>query len=74
MEVLSPNDRARDVAEKVENWLGAGVRLAWLIDPGTQSASIFRPKQDIEQLSVEDSLDGREVVSGFACHIRELFA
>src|SRR5947209_4956137 len=33
VEVLSPDDRARDVLDKVGEYLQAGVRLVWVVDP-----------------------------------------
>ncbi|MGB6043445.1 MAG: Uma2 family endonuclease, partial [Pirellulales bacterium] len=33
VEVLSPNDRPRDVQAKVGDWLNAGCRQIWVVDP-----------------------------------------
>ena len=43
VEVLSPNDLAYDVAEKVEEYLSAGVRLVWVVDPNSHVVQIHRP-------------------------------
>src|SRR6187551_2491614 len=37
VEVISPNDLAEDVEQKVEEYLGAGVRLVWVVDPDTRT-------------------------------------
>ena len=50
VEVLSPSDRHLEVLDKVEEWLRAGTRLIWIIDPGTHSATVYRSLEDCEEL------------------------
>ena len=73
VEVVSPNDTRREVREKVEEWLRAGVRLVWVIYPVTRSADVYRSLDDVSHLSEDDVLDGEDVVPGFACRLGELF-
>jgi len=73
VEVLSPNDRPSEVHDKVNDWLQAGVRLVWVIDPATRTAMLYRPLSDPQEVSEDGSLDGAEVVPGFTCQLRELF-
>lgn len=42
VEVLSPDDRSRDVLDKVGEYLQAGVRLVWVIDPKRRAAATYR--------------------------------
>ena len=42
IEAVSPNDTAPEVEQKVEEWLGAGVRLVWVIYPNTQHVHVHR--------------------------------
>jgi Uma2 family endonuclease len=72
VEVVSPSDTAREVREKVEDWLRAGTRLVWTI-PATRSVIVYRSLDDFQELSERDDLDGSQVVPGFTCHIRDLF-
>ena len=73
VEVVSPNDRRREVQEKVEEWLNAGVRLVWVLYPATRSAIIYRSLNDVTNLAADDFLDGEEVVPGFTCRVGDLF-
>ena len=73
VEVLSPTDRAREVREKVADWLRAGTRLVWVIDPATHSVTVYRSLDDFQQLSEGDTLEGGEVLPGFGCGIKDLF-
>ena len=73
VEVLSPGDTRREVAEKVEDWLQAGARAVWVIDPRRRSVTVHRPMTDVTVLSEGDELDGGEVVPGFRCKAAEIF-
>lgn len=41
-EVLSPSTEAFDRAKKMPNYAVAGVRHAWLVDPGPKTLEVFR--------------------------------
>lgn len=72
VEVLSPSDRFVDVLEKVRDYLEAGTRLVWVIDPEGRSAAVFRP-DGLPSLMGEDGvLDGADVVPGFAVMLRDV--
>ena len=43
VEVVSPSDRASEVASNAEAWLDAGVRLVWVVDPQARLAAVHRP-------------------------------
>ena len=73
VEVVSPNDRRREVREEVEEWLNAGVRLVWVLYSATRSAIIYRSLNDVTHLTADGFLDGEDVVPGFACRLGELF-
>src|SRR3989442_13263679 len=42
VEVLSPDDRAGEVLAKVGDWLSAGGRLVWVVDPERRGARGYR--------------------------------
>ena len=73
VEVVSPTDRPREVREKAEDWLRAGARLVWVINPATHSATVYQSPEVIEELSEDDNLEGEDVIPGFSCGIRDLF-
>ena len=72
-EVLSPSDKKSEVDEKIAAWLAAGCRLVWVVDPAKQTVTSYRSSTDIEIRSVEDQLDGGDVVRRFSCAVTELF-
>jgi Uma2 family endonuclease len=74
VEVTSPSDTYAMVAEKVNDWLRAGVRMVWVADPSNRQVSVHRPGQPVRVFGEEDVLSGEDVLPGFACKVSELFA
>ncbi len=64
VEVLSPSDRAGKVLSKVGDWLDAGARLVWIVDPVRRVARVYRADGTMTTLSADDSLDGEDVLPG----------
>ena len=73
VEVVSPNDTAEEVETKWMEYLGAGVRMVWVIFPRTKTVHVHRPNTNPLILGSDNSLTGEDVLPGFACHVAELF-
>jgi Uma2 family endonuclease len=73
VEVVSPNDRAYDVAAKVEEYLNAGVPLIWVIDPEVRTVHVYRGDGSVSWLHEKDELSGEDVVPGFRCPVSAIF-
>jgi Uma2 family endonuclease len=73
IEILSPSNRPRDVQEKIVDYLEAGVRLIWIIDPATRTARIHRPDQDQVSLLEGEKLLGGDVLPGLTVPLEGLF-
>jgi Uma2 family endonuclease len=73
VEVLSPDDRRREVLEKVGEFLDAGTRLVWVLDPEQRSAAAYRSLTDVRRLAENEALDGEDVIPGFACVLGDIF-
>jgi len=77
VEVLSPNDLAYEIDTKVEEYLGAGVRVIWVVNPQTRTVKIHRPAGaplgPIAFLSEQDTIKGEDVLPGFECKVAEFF-
>ena len=73
VEVLSPGDTYNEVEEKVEDWLAAGARAVWVVNPKRRAVSVYRPATGVTRLSGADELDGGDVVPGFRCKVSEFF-
>ena len=73
IEVISPNDNAYNVEERLTDLLDAGTRLIWVLFPSTRHVMVYRQGPNCTRLSVTDLLDGEDVVPGFTCKIADLF-
>jgi Uma2 family endonuclease len=74
VEVISPSDRVADALAKIAMYLDAGVRLVWLVDPASQTVTIFHPDAIPTKLGVDENLDGGEVLPDFAVAVAEIFS
>ena len=73
VEVLSPSDRAGKVREKVTDWITAGARLVWVVDPARRRARVHRCDGGEALLSAENALDGEDVLPGFRLPLSAIF-
>ena len=71
-EIVSPGDRPGELLEKVGQWLNAGVRLVWVLDPVRREARVYRPDGTVTRAGPEDELDGEDVLTGFRCPLCDL--
>lgn len=72
-EVISRTDDWSAIATKANQYLEAGTRLVWVIDPYTQSVFVFRKGVKLQTLGVDDELAGLDVVPGFRLKVGLLF-
>ena len=72
VEVLSPSDRPGEVLAKVGDWLDAGARLVWVIDPERRLARVYRADGTEFMLADTDELLGEDVLPGFSCTVASI--
>jgi len=73
VEVLSPEDRSGEVREKVAEWLGAGARAVWVVDPEERALVVHEPGRTPVVLREGDILRGGDAVPGFEFPVRDVF-
>jgi len=73
IEVLSPDDRAGRLFERVDLYLQAGVQLLWFVDPETRSIMVYRPGR-AQEVVRSGTLTAEPVLPGFSLGVAELFA
>lgn len=73
VEVLSPDDSASDVLDKVRDYLAAGAEQVWIADPKNSAVSVYRSLQDVQTLTEWETLEGVGAVEGFRCGVGEFF-
>lgn len=73
IELISPTDRPKKVHEKMLEWVANGAALGWLIDPGSQSVTIYRPNQEPEVRAAVAMLEGEGPVAGFTLDLQPIW-
>jgi Uma2 family endonuclease len=74
VEVLSEGNTPREMERKLREYFEAGVRLAWLIQPKTQTATAYTAPTKARRVGKDQALDGGDVLPGFRLSLKELFA
>jgi Uma2 family endonuclease len=72
-EIVSPDDRPGEVRDKIAEWLSAGVRLAWELDPRRKIARVYRPDGSVTLVEASGALGGDSVLPGFSCALNDLY-
>jgi len=73
-EIVSPDDRPGEVLAKVAAWLEAGTKLVWVIDPQRVEGRVYRRDGSVTVIGSEGSIDGEDVLPGFACAVRDILS
>jgi Uma2 family endonuclease len=72
VEVLSPNDTAYELDEKLEDYRKVGVSLVWVINPNSRTVRVHRKDGSASDLHEADEISGEDVIPGFCCPVREI--
>jgi Uma2 family endonuclease len=73
VEVVSLNDIAYDVEQKIEQWLDTGVKVVLKLVPPTQTIQVYRPDDSVEQFSIQHMLILPDVLPGFTVPLADIF-
>ncbi len=69
-EVISPDDSAAMVQEKVRDWLSTGLRLLWLVYPDTNQVVVYHADGTAQTVEHDGVLDGGDVFPGMQLPVR----
>lgn len=73
IELRSASDSAKDLRDKMKEYMANGVRLGWFLNPKDKEVEIYRQGRDIEVLQWPLSLSGEDVLPGFVLELKEIF-
>jgi Uma2 family endonuclease len=73
IEIRSPGDRLTSIRVKVADYLARGVCVVWVVDPAARAVTVHRTHSPAMTLSVDDEIDGSDVVRGFNCRVARFF-
>lgn len=72
VEVVSPNDDAEEIHQKVNEYLKAGTRLVLVAYPKSQTI-VVHTTEGSKTLEKDDLLDGGDVLPGFTLRVKTFF-
>jgi Uma2 family endonuclease len=72
-EVVTQEERAADLMDKIADYFRAGVRLVWLVYPRLQLVYVYHSLTQAHILSASDELDGGVVLPSFRVSVAALF-
>lgn len=73
IELRSRTDRLADLKGKMQEYISAGVRLGWLIDPLQKRIHIFKPNEPATIMADLKMISDDSVLSGFALDLSRIF-
>ena len=73
-EIISPDDRPGELLTKVGDWLEAGAKLVWVVEPRVREARVYRRDGSLTIIQSNGSLDGEDILPGFSCALADVFA
>ena len=72
VEVLSKSETLTAALDKIDEYLGYGVRLCWLLNPRRRTLTVFRRGAAAVELGEAEQVDGGDVLPGFSCKVADL--
>jgi len=73
VEILSPSNRPAEMHAKVADYLTAGARLVWVVDPERRSVTTYRELLAPRVLQLNESLSGEDVLPGLSIALEAIF-
>jgi Uma2 family endonuclease len=73
IEVVSPNDLAQELTQKVKQYLAAGTRSVWVVYPKIREAHVFRADGGSFVRHEHEALDDHDLLPGFSLDLRLVF-
>lgn len=73
VEVVSPNDPAEDLIDKLDEYFRAGVRCAWVVYPSQSLIHVYESLTTVRGFGPDDEVEGAPALPGFRLKAAELF-
>lgn len=73
VEVVSAGNTEREMKVKLGEYFASGCRLAWIVYPDDRRVEVYTSPTDRRDLAASETLDGGDVLPGFAVKVEDLF-
>lgn len=74
IEILSPNEKLEEIADKVQDYFDANVQLVWYIFPKQEQIYAYTSPTDLTILKGTDVCSAAPVLPDFSFKVRDIFA
>ncbi len=71
--MISPNDLAENLMDKLDEYFRSGVRLVWVIYPGSRLLYVYESLTSVRGLTRSDEVGGGGVLPGLKFSVGSLF-
>lgn len=72
-EVVLPNDTAREVQQRIDEWLQAGASAVMVVYPESKTVFLWRGLNVVERRSGDEEVSLDPAIPGFRCSVAEFF-
>jgi len=73
VEVVSPNDFAEELTQKVKQYLAAGAKAVWVSYPKTREVQVFRAGGGSLVRGEHETLEDPDILPGFSLDLKSVF-
>jgi Uma2 family endonuclease len=73
VELRSETDSLTKLKDKMEEYIGNGASLAWLIDAEKRKVYVYRPNAEVEILNNPAEISGEPLLTGFVLNLKEIW-
>ncbi|MBI4594775.1 MAG: Uma2 family endonuclease [Candidatus Tectomicrobia bacterium] len=73
VEVLSPDESAMEVQDKIEGYFQGGSRVVWVVNPKTKTVTVYLSPSDIHVLTINNLITCGQVIPGLSFPVADIF-
>ena len=73
-EVVSPNDRWRDIQGKLDEYFAAGVQQVWILDPKSRQILVYASPTEASRYGIGDRVPASGSLAGLELEVEQVFA
>jgi Uma2 family endonuclease len=73
VEVISPSNSIPEITAKAAEYIDAGSREVWIVNPRTETVTVRSPRGTAQVLRRGDVIDGGELLPGFRLPVADVF-
>jgi Uma2 family endonuclease len=73
VEVVSPSNTVNEMSRKIEEYLGAGTSIVWIVEPQRRTVAVHTGGPIVRVYRDGDTLDGGDIIPGFELDVTYIF-